>query len=277
MEQFARRMRETLRVRGAVRSDIGPGHSENQDAVGSFPDLGFYAVADGIGGHAGGQVASSLSIQALHRSLVETKEQDLTPVIVPTGRCSISGRRLLIALHDANERVFETGRSDPALQGMGAAIAAVLFDSTYDLVAIGNVGDARVYRIRGDDIEQLTEDQTVVQRLLQAGRIAAEDIPGSPHRHMLTQAVGMMSDIQPGLRLEQPAAGDVFVLSSDGLHDVVGADDILRTVREAAGDVEEACARLVQLAVARGSHDDTSVFVLACAADPSSAREETQA
>lgn len=277
MAQSAEGLPGSLRVRGAVRSDMGPGHTENQDAVGSFPDLGFYAIADGVGGHAGGQVASSLSIEALYQSLVATKGQDLTPVTVPTGRCSVSGRRLLIALHDANERVLETGRDDPALRGMGAAIAAVLFDPGYDLVAIGNVGDARVYRIRADRIEQLTEDQTVVQRLLQEGRIAEEDIPRSPHRHMLTQAVGLMSDIEPGLRLEQPVAGDVFVLSSDGLHDVVRADDILKAVRDAAGDVEQACARLVQLAAERGSNDDTSVFVLACAAGASNVREGTRA
>jgi serine/threonine protein phosphatase PrpC len=263
--QHIEEQRQALRIDGAVRTNVGRQHDENQDAVGFFPDLSLYAIADGVGGHAAGHVASTLSIEAVRTSVIETGNADLTPVAAPSGCYSVSGRQLLIAVQNANDRVAYASQNDPQLRGMAAALAAVLFERKRGLVAICNVGDARVYRIRGERVEQLTEDQTVVQQLLRAGRIDAEDVEHSPHRHMLTQAIGSHKTVQPGLRLEEAAPGDVFLLSSDGLHDVVAPDDIPAALQQAGSNLDQACARLIELAKERGARDDITVLLLSCA------------
>ena len=256
-------MPSPLVIHGAVRSDVGRVRRENEDAFGLFPELGLYVVADGLGGHAAGRVASTLTVEAVRRSLLDTASEDLTPVLDDEGHPSLGGRRLMIALFDANRRVVDASRSDPRMQGMGSTVAAVLFDLEYDRVAIAHVGDSRIYRIRDGRIEQLTEDHSLVQRLLREGKIAPDEARASKHRHVLVQALGN-DNVAPDLRIEKPETGDVFVICSDGIHDPIPPDDILRLVREAGDDVESICARLIALANERGGRDNSTALVLQC-------------
>lgn len=250
-------------VAGAARSDVGRVRAENQDAFGFFPDVGLYVVADGLGGHLAGGVASAMAVEEMHRALLATDDDDLTPVTDADGKSSLAGRRLVIAVQEANERVHHAS-FDPGREGMGSTVAALLFDGRYDVVAVCHVGDSRVYRVRADAIEQLTEDHTVVQQWVREGRIGAEEALTSPHRHMITQAVGTQDLVHPALRLERPAAGDVFVLTSDGVHDLVTPAEIAAAVREAGADAERACARLIALANERGGRDNSTVVIVRC-------------
>src|SRR5262249_41130171 len=152
-----------------------------------------------------------------------TPDDDLTPMTDPRGLVSLGARRLLRALDDANGSIWEAGR-DPERRGMGTTIVALLFDRGYDVVAVCHVGDSRVFRVRGDEVVQRTEAHTVVQQWVREGRIAPDEAAKSPHRHMITQAVGTQEDVQPAVRLERPEVGDVFVLTSDGIHDSVTPD-----------------------------------------------------
>lgn len=253
-----------LHIEVAARTDVGRVRENNEDALGSFPDLALYAVADGMGGHAGGAVASELAIQAMRMSLAETIDEDLTPIIDAAGKSSLGGRRLLMALNKANDQVLEASRNDPRLEGMGAAVAAVMLDRRFGHLAIGHVGDTRVYQIRHGQIEQLTEDHTLVQQLVREGRIKPETIRRDPNRHVLTQAVGVAPLMRPGLRLEEPRAGDYYVLTSDGVHDVIETEEIAQLIEAAAGDLEAACDRLIGLANERGGRDNASVLILRC-------------
>ena len=260
-------------IAGAARSDVGRVRSENQDAFGFFPDLGLYVVADGLGGHLAGGVASTLAVEEMRRALVATDDDDLTPVTDADGKSSLAGRRLVIAVQEANEQVRRASL-DPGREGMGSTVAAVLFDARYDVVAICHVGDSRVYRVRGEAIEQLTEDHTVVQQWVREGRLGPEEAQTSPHRHMITQAVGTQDLVYPALRLERPNAGDVFVLTSDGVHDLVAPAEIATTVRDAAGDAERACVRLIELANERGGRDNCTALVVRVAPDDERSRGE---
>ena len=251
------------RTDAAAHSDVGRVRKENQDAYGVFPDLGFFVVADGLGGHRAGEVASQMAVETLRAALTATDDDDLTPVTDPHGSTSIGGRRLVIAVEEANRCIREASR-DPAHAGMGSTVAALLFDQRYDVVAVCHVGDSRVFRVRNGAVEQLTEDHTVVQQWVREGRMAAADAQISPHRHMITQALGTQDLVRPGLRLERPEPGDVFVLTSDGVHDLVQADEIGRVVSETSGDLVRVCIRLVELANDRGGRDNSTAVAVRC-------------
>ena len=251
------------RTTAAAHSHVGRVRKDNQDAFGVFLDLGFFVVADGLGGHKAGEVASRMAVDTLRTALETTDDDDLTPVTDPHGSTSIGGRRLVIAVEETNRLIREASQ-DPAHAGMGSTVAAVLFDDRHGVVAVCHVGDSRVFRVRGGAIEQLTEDHTVVQQWVREGRMAAEDAQNSPHRHMITQALGTQELVRPGLRLERPKPGDVFVLTSDGVHDLVRTDEIGRVVRETAGDLERTCTRLVELANDRGGRDNSTVVAVRC-------------
>lgn len=252
------------RIDAAAHSHVGRVRKENQDAFGVFPDLGFFVVADGLGGHKAGEVASRMAVDTLRTALEDTDDDDLTPVTDPRGSTSIGGRRLVIAVEEANRCIREASRN-PAHAGMGSTVAAVLFDDPHGVVAVCHVGDSRVFRVRARTVEQLTEDHTVVQQWVREGRMAAEDAKISPHRHMITQALGTQELVRPGLRLERPEPGDVFVLTSDGIHDLVPPDEIGRVVGETQGDLERTCLRLVELANERGGRDNSTAVAIRCA------------
>jgi protein phosphatase len=204
-----------------------------------------------------------MAIEEIRRALTATEDEDLTPVVDPNGHSSVAGRRLVIAIQDANQQVLVASQQ-PSRSGMGSTVAVVLFDAVYDVAAIAHVGDSRVYRVRGDAIEQLTVDHTMVEQWVREGRIGRTEAETSPHRHMITQAIGTQDVVRPTLRLERPEPGDVFVLTSDGVHDVVRPESIVQAVREAPTDLAQACTRLIALANERGGRDNSTVVLVRC-------------
>jgi len=164
--------------------------------------------------------------------------------------------------------VFEMSQQDPTLTGMGTTVAAVLFDAEESVAGICHVGDSRVYRIREGAIERLTEDHSLVQQLLREGKIGPTDVKTFPHRHVLTQAVGVSPLIQPTVRLERPQSGDIYLLCSDGIHGVIDDEDILRIIKETSPDLEKACDTLVNLANERGGRDNSTIIALSYDEDP---------
>ena len=251
-------------IEAAARTDVGLNRRNNEDAFGSFDDLTLYIVADGMGGHAAGEIASSLTVETIHRSLAETPEEDMTAGVDAAGRSSIGGRRLVMAVKEANARLLGRSRTNPELHGMGTTVAAIFFDRRCESVAICHVGDSRVYRIRDAQIEQLTEDHTVVQQLINEGQMRAEQRRSSQQRHVLTQAVGASDELHPELRLERPQAGDMFVVCTDGVHDTIEAEEILQVVLTTGARLETACGRLIDLANHRGGKDNSTVLIVRC-------------
>ena len=249
-------------IRGAARTDRGKVRQQNEDTFGFFPEAAFYVVADGMGGHVGGTVASTLAVETMRLSVQETQDEELTPVTDPHGWRSVGWRRLCIAVQQANSKVFDTSQQEPSLRGMGTTIAAILFDDEDDLATICHVGDSRVYRIRAGNIELLTEDHSLVQQLFREGKLALQDVKTFPHRHVLTQAVGVTLSIQPGVRVEKPQPGDLFLISSDGVHGSMEETEILTIVTQEEMDLQRACGTLVDLANDRGGWDNSTVILL---------------
>ena len=251
-----------MSIRGAVKSEIGKVRSNNEDAYGYFPDAAFYVVADGMGGHVGGEVASKLAVTTMRESLQQTQDEDLTPILDPEGHESLDGRRLLIAIESANKKVFGLSQQDPKLAGMGTTVAALLFEKGGNQANLCHVGDSRIYRIRGQKIEQLTEDHSLVQQLVREGKLSPTDARVSPHRNVLLQALGIGPAIQPSIRVEVPLPGDIFVLCSDGVHGVIEESEIFDNVVQVNADPQKVCDGLVDLANARGGPDNCTVIIL---------------
>jgi len=253
-------------IRSAVKTDVGKIRTENEDSFGFFPDQRFYVIADGMGGHVGGKIASTLAIETMRDSLQRTQTEDLTPVRDQAGRLSMGGSRLRLAVQEANTAILERSLQDPLLEGMGTTVAALLFDKRDEVVSICHVGDSRVYGVHQGSIEQLTEDHSFVQELFRKGKIGLEEMKVSPHRHVLTQAVGISPVIRPGLRRILPHPGDFFLLCSDGLHGALEEQEILRVLVQEGADLEQRCETLVRLANERGGRDNCTVILLQCEA-----------
>jgi PPM family protein phosphatase len=234
---------EALTVRYAVRSDIGLKRADNEDAA--YAGSRLLAVADGLGGHAAGEVASAAVIEALRP--LDTQ--------VPSGE-------LLNALEHAVQRAEGTLRdmvaANPSLRGMGTTVTALLRSGSR--IGLAHVGDTRAYLVRDGEVFQITRDHTVVQSLLDEGKITEGEVSSHPQRFLLLQALDGEHDFHPDLQFHDAQAGDRYLLSSDGLHATVAAEAIARVLVEVA-DPDEAAEELIKLAMDGGGPDNVTCIV----------------
>jgi serine/threonine protein phosphatase PrpC len=204
------------------------------------------AVADGMGGAMAGEVASQLAIEQLIRRLSSpSQEQELS-------------KRLSEGLKSANLAVRRAAQDNLSRAGMGAAMTAALIHDGH--VVLGQVGDSRGYLIRGDEVRQLTRDQSLVQVLIDIGQLTEDEAKGSPERHVILQAIGVHDELKPSLSAITLAIGDHLMLCSDYLMQKVTAAEVFGTVR-VAESLGDACQHLVALANERGGEDNITVLI----------------
>jgi protein phosphatase len=237
-------------LRSAARTDVGLRRRANEDRYAIAAPLGLYLVADGMGGHTAGQVASDLAAQSAVRALetLEGAEASLT-------------EKLRYSVAAANREIFGTAQAKPHLAGMGTTLVALLAGGTR--IALAHVGDSRAYLIRGGKIRQLTDDHSLVAELVRRREITAHAARGHPHRHVLTRALGVRRSVEADLAELTPVADDVFVLCSDGLTGHVQDAEIAEEVARES-DLEGACERLIDVANSRGGEDNTTVLLVRC-------------
>ncbi len=239
----------TLALRYVVRSDIGLLRDGNEDSAYAGPRL--LAVADGMGGHAAGEVASAVAISAL------------APLDSASPGADMLGA-LAGAIDAASESLRQIARSDPSTEGMGTTVTALLWSG--DQVALCHIGDSRAYLLRDGSLEQITHDHTLVQSLVDEGRITKEAAASHPQRSLVLRALQGSAESAPDLRLLTAREGDRYLLCSDGLSDVVTDETIGRTLAELS-DLDEAADQLVDLAIRSGGPDNITC-VLADVIDP---------
>jgi protein phosphatase len=222
----------------------------NQDSA--LAVEGLFAVADGMGGHRGGEVASDVAINAL-------REQ--APILTSTD--------LLDAIHVANDAVVARSVDDPALRGMGTTLCvlALVEAGEQARLAIANVGDSRVYLFAHGELEQMTDDHSLVAALVREGRLSPEEAESHPQRNILTRALGIDTDVLVDAWEVIPAVGDRWVLCSDGLFNEVSEDQIAAVLRRLA-DPSDAAHELVRLANEAGGRDNITVLVVDIVDDP---------
>jgi len=237
-----------MTLRAAARTDVGRRRPANEDVFVLAPELGFFLVADGMGGHRAGQVASELAARAALATLRGL-----------LGAPRSAQAKLAACVAGANGEILATARVKPELAGMGTTIVALLAEGGG--VALAHVGDSRAYRLRGGAAERLTEDHTLVADLVRRGELGPAAAASHPHRHVLTRALGVRRALEADLAELAPEPGDVYLLCSDGLTGHV-ADDELAAVVAAAPDLDTACERLVELANRRGGEDNVTVVLV---------------
>ncbi|QNG20793.1 serine/threonine protein phosphatase [Rhodococcus triatomae] len=231
----------TLVLRYAARSDRGLVRSNNEDSV--YAGARLLALADGMGGHAAGEVASQLMIAALAHLDDDEPGEDLLG-------------KLERATRAGNDSIAEHVEEDPELDGMGTTLTAILFAGTK--LGLVHIGDSRAYLLRDDALTQITRDDTFVQSLVDEGRITAEQAHTHPQRSLIMRAL-TGNEIEPTLTMREARAGDRYLLCSDGLSDVVSDETIENTMRE--GSEDECADRLIELALRSGGPDNVTVVV----------------
>lgn len=237
-------------LRAAAGCDVGRRRRVNEDCYTLANDLGLYVVADGMGGHTAGQLASQLAAEGALRAARTLQ-----------GASASLAEKLRYAVTAANQEVFETARERPELTGMGTTLVALLAGDRR--AALAHVGDSRAYLVRGDRIRQLTDDHSLVGELVRRREISEDAARAHPHRHVLTRALGVRPSVEPDLAELTPEPGDVFVLCSDGLTGHVRDDEIAEAIARDA-DLQAAVDRLIALANERGGEDNITVLLVRC-------------
>jgi protein phosphatase len=247
-----------LRRTGYALTDLGRKRTMNEDAFFMDDQLGLYIVADGMGGHAAGEVASREAVDTLY-GMVKRGVRGLRELVDPVAEADARAacRLMESAVQAATYFVYSIAEIDRAKSGMGTTISAMLILGDYAITA--QVGDSRIYRIEHDQTEQLTEDHTLIAWQLKQGLITPQEAARSPHRNVITRAVGNREYVQVDTRRIRLEPSSRFLLCSDGLHGYLRDDDIAGIVR-LGGDA--AVRRFVDLANERGGKDNiTAVLV----------------
>ena len=245
-------------IRSYGKTDIGRRRQQNEDAFLRSDEIGLYVVADGMGGHAAGEVASSEAVDTVF-GMVKRGMPELGPPSEPLTDERVASMRRLIegAIQAATYMVFAMSEVDAGKSGMGTTISAAYVYK--NVLVTGQVGDSRIYRVRGDDVLQLTEDHTLVGWQMKQGLITAEEAKVSPHRNVITRSVGGRDYVEVDTSVVEMCAGDRFLLCSDGLHSYLDPDEIPNMMSLGGADVTEA---FISLANERGGHDNiTCIYV----------------
>ena len=244
-------------------SDVGLQREVNEDSFIILPEHRLFIVADGMGGHRAGDVASKMATHSISSFFQETSgSEDATWPFHFDPHLSVDENRLITGIKLANKRIFEASTRHREVHGMGTTVVGALFNKERKRLYIAHVGDSRAYRIRSGQIELLTRDHSLVNDYLLVMPDMTDEQKEELPKNVITRALGMQDSVTVDLVPVEPASADIYVLCSDGLSGMVQDGDILGIVREAGDDIERAARDLVQRANDNGGEDNVTVVVL---------------
>ncbi|HWG56631.1 MAG TPA: Stp1/IreP family PP2C-type Ser/Thr phosphatase [Gaiellaceae bacterium] len=238
--------------RSAGATDTGRRRRHNEDSYVVSPPV--FAIADGMGGARAGEVASRLAAAVVDEGVGDERGEE----------------RVAELIREANRRVFQRSSEDEETSGMGTTMTVALVDGSQ--IAFGHVGDSRAYRVRGGEIEQLTDDHSLVGELVRSGRLSREEADVHPQRSVITRALGTEPDVDVDTFTVEAEPDDLYLLCSDGLTDMLSDREILELL-EANDDLDLAARRLVEAANSNGGDDNITVVVFAMAAEGAAVEE----
>jgi protein phosphatase len=250
-----------MRAVAAGISDVGLQRDHNEDSFAILNDQELYVVADGMGGHRAGDVASRLATDAIVEFFRATASEDVTWPFHFDSRLSEEENRLLTGIRIANRQILERSARSRECHGMGTTVVGALFSPLKKKMYIGHVGDSRAYRVRQSKITQLTRDHSLVNDYLLAMPELTEEQKSELPKNVITRALGMQDHVTVDLQSVDAEIGDLFVLCSDGLSGMIGDEEIL-DIANSGPDLQDACRRLVALANEHGGEDNITAVIV---------------
>ena len=252
-------LRNKLRCVGLT--DTGKVREHNEDTIAVDPDIGLLVLADGMGGYNAGEVASGIAVKTIVNLVKEQVERE--DLNVQDREAGLSRPTIILrdAIHRANKIIYQTARTQPQCEGMGTTVVAALFFD--NKITIAHVGDSRLYRQRagGDKLEQVTMDHSLLQELVDRGFYSAEEAQRAANKNYVTRALGVEPNVDVEIQEVPVAKGEVFILCSDGLSDMVEDEDIHLTINTFSANLDTVAKQLIQLANDNGGRDNVSVVM----------------
>jgi serine/threonine protein phosphatase PrpC len=257
-------MSATSRIKYAARTDVGMRRNHNEDCFGILEHEQLVLVADGMGGHAAGEVASGIATIEVGKFYGRNfgKAQPAWP-FEPDPELSALENRLVCAFKVANRRIFETAHADGGRRGMGTTLAAVAIHD--GKICVAHVGDSRVYRVSKGAITRLTRDHSLLEQFKEINPgMTREEEQNFPHKNVITRALGLTDDVDVDVKLIEIASGDMYLLCSDGLSGHVEDEEMLEIVDGCGDNIRGAVGKLVDRANEEGGNDNITVVLLRC-------------
>jgi len=240
----------------ATATDSGMVRSHNEDSIAADPEMGLAVLADGMGGYNAGEVASGIAVELIKsemkKALAGKKPEELNG----------QSAEQLITEHStrANAAIYQAAQSQPQYSGMGTTLVVALWHDNH--VSVGHIGDSRLYRLRDGVLEQVTRDHSLLQEQIDSGMITKEQARHSQNKNLVTRAVGIDPEVETEVHTYPVQPGDIFLLCSDGLNDMVTDEDIQLTLASLAANLPLAAQQLVQQANDNGGRDNVSVILV---------------
>jgi serine/threonine protein phosphatase PrpC len=249
-----------MRVRFAGDTNVGMKRAHNEDSFYLPESERLAIVADGMGGHASGEVASRMAVETISGFFKATQdEQQMTwPFKMDRGH-RYDVNRMVTAIKLANLKIHEHAQKDPRCHGMGTTVVSTLFLD--DAIVVGHVGDSRLYRRREGSFEQITEDHSLLNDYIKMKHLSPEEIAAFPHKNVIVRALGMKDTVQVDVHVDSPRLGDVYLLCSDGLSGML-SDPQMADVLSNERDLDVLCERLISMANKNGGLDNITVVAI---------------
>ncbi len=232
------------------QTHVGLHREHNEDAVASDLSIGLLLLADGMGGYKAGEVASEIAVLMIAAELTESM----------LNKPSLSAAKMLIeAVKRTNETIYQISQQEPQCAGMGTTLVVGIFSN--NKLIVGHIGDSRMYRLRAGHLTQLTEDHSLIQEQINAGLITPEQAAVSTKKNLVTRALGVEIEVKLGVQTLDVAVGDVYLLCSDGLSDLVSDQYMAQLLMAADGNIGDAAQKLIDAANDNGGTDNISVVI----------------
>jgi len=241
-------------------SDAGRVREHNEDTIGTDADIGLVVLADGMGGYKAGEVASGIAVRTVMSLLKDAVEREDLTLRDHASGLSRPGILLRDAIHRANKVIYQTARTQANCDGMGTTVVAGLFFD--DKLTIAHVGDSRLYRLRGTEFSQVTQDHSLMQELVSRGFYTPEEAQRAASKNYVTRALGVEPTVEVDITEIPVEKDDVFLLCSDGLSDMVDDDDIKLTISTFGANLQTLARQLVLLGNDNGGRDNISIVLV---------------
>lgn len=249
-----------MKLKYAGMTHVGMKRTHNEDNLCLLAEESLYIVADGMGGHASGEVASAMAVETVTSFFrMTTRDEEVTWPFKEEKNLRYDENRLVAGIKFSNQRIFEAAARESRFKGMGTTIVTAFF--TQGGAYLGHVGDSRGYRIRDDRIEQITDDHSLLNDYIKANKLTPEEIEHFPHKNVIVRALGMKETVQVDVNRLDPKPDDYYLLCSDGLSSMINDEKILDITLKSR-DLESACENLVAAANAAGGTDNITVILI---------------